>query len=374
MPSEVRVLHFYRTALPDSMGGTEQVMHQLGSSSGKHNVVIEVLSLSRNSVPQTLDMGGYRVHRARLDFQIASTGFSASAFRHFAQLASTVDVIHYHFPWPFMDLVHFATRINKPTLVTYHSDIIRQKSLLKLYRPLMRKFLRSVDSIVATSPNYLATSEVLKDYRDKVSVIPIGLDRDTYPEPDPASLEHWRARFGPRFFLFVGVLRYYKGLHILIEAAQGIDYPIVIVGAGPIETELKDQAARLGLHNVHFLGHVTDLDKVALLTLCYAVVFPSHLRSEAFGISLLEGAMYGKPLISSEIGTGTSYINVAGKTGLVVPPSDPQALRAAMQFLWEHPVEATGMGAQARARYEQYFTADEMMAAYAKLYRHLLTK
>ena len=105
-----------------------------------------------------------------------------------------------------------------------------------------------------------------------------------------------------------------------------------------------------------------------------AVVFPSHLRSEAFGISLLEGAMYGKPLISSEIGTGTSYINVAGKTGLVVPPSDPQALRAAMQFLWEHPVEATGMGAQARARYEQYFTADEMMAAYAKLYRHLLAK
>jgi rhamnosyl/mannosyltransferase len=205
-------------------------------------------------------------------------------------------------------------------------------------------------------------------------VIPIGLDRATYPEPTPSSLEHWRARFGTRFFLFVGVLRYYKGLHILIEAAQGVDYPIVIVGAGPIEVELKEQVARLGLHNVHFPGHVTDLDKVALLTLCYAVVFPSHLRSEAFGISLLEGAMYGKPMISSEIGTGTSFINVAGETGVVVPPSDPPALRTAMQFLWEHPVQAFEMGAKAQARYERYFTADEMMAAYAKLYRQLLAK
>lgn len=101
-----------------------------------------------------------------------------------------------------------------------------------------------------------------------------------------------------------------------LDAVQGTDYPVVIVGSGPVEAELKAHASRLGLRIVHFLGALPDEDKVALLRLCYAVVFPSHLRSEAFGISLLEGAMYGKPLISSEISTGTSYINVSEVFGV----------------------------------------------------------
>jgi rhamnosyl/mannosyltransferase len=286
-------------------------------------------------------------------------------------LAKKADVIHYHFPWPFMDVVHFATMVKKPTVVTYHSDIIRQKHLLKLYRPLKWKFLGDMSRIVATSPNYLATSDVLAKYKHKVSVIPIGLDKTTYPEPSAEKLAYWRDRLGPKFFLFVGVIRYYKGLHILMEAAQGTDYPIVIVGAGPIEEELKAQAAQLGLRNIHFLGHLPDEDKVALLTLCYGVLFPSHLRSEAFGISLLEGAMYGKPMISSEIGTGTTFINIADETGLVVPPSDPLAMRQAMQYLWEHPEQAAEMGRRAEARYWEHFTADQMVAEYVKLYREL---
>jgi rhamnosyl/mannosyltransferase len=66
-----------------------------------------------------------------------------------------------------------------------------------------------VDRIVATSPNYLATSDVLDKFREKTNVIPIGIDRSTYPEPSSTLLAHWRRRFGDRFFLFVGVLRYY---------------------------------------------------------------------------------------------------------------------------------------------------------------------
>jgi len=117
-----------------------------------------------------------------------------------------------------------------------------------------------------------------------------------------------------------------------------------------------------------------DTDKVALLTLCYGVVFPSHLRSEAFGISLLEGAMYGKPMISSEIGTGTTFINIENETGLVVPPSDPLALRQAMRYLWEHPEIAAEMGKRAEDRYWNYFTADKMVEEYVKLYRELAGK
>ena len=369
----MRILHFYKTSFPDTMGGVEQVINQIARGSGALGLDVDVLSLARNEAPPMLQIDGYRSHRAKLDFQYASTGFSVSAFARFAQLARRADIIHYHFPWPFMDVVHFATRSRKPTVVTYHSDIIRQKKLLKLYRPLQHRFLASADRIVATSPNYLATSGVLERYASKVTVIPIGLDRETYPKAEASTMATWRQRLGSKFFLFVGAIRYYKGLHILIEAAQHLDYPIAIVGAGPIEAELKAQAMQLGLTNVHFLGLLPDEDKVALLELCYGVVFPSHLRSEAFGISLLEGAMFGKPLISSEIGTGTTYINIAEETGLVVPPSDPAALRRAMQTLWNDPERATAMGQRGAARYWQHFTADRMVRSYANLYEGLLT-
>jgi rhamnosyl/mannosyltransferase len=218
----------------------------------------------------------------------------------------------------------------------------------------------------------LATSDVLAQYRQKVSVIPIGLDKLTYPVPSSEKLAYWRNKIGQKFFLFVGFMRYYKGLHILMEASKGVDYPIVIVGVGPIEGQLKQQAINLGLRNVHFLGHLSDEDKVALLTLCYGVLFPSHLRSEAFGVSLLEGAMYGKPMISCEIGTGTTFINISDETGLVVPPSDPLALRRAMQYLWEHPELAEEMGQKAEQRYWSHFTADQMVRSYVDLYRDLV--
>ena len=372
MSQPMRVLHFYKTYFPDSVGGVEQVIRQMCVGTGRLGITNQVLSLSRDRHLAPFDYEGHTVHRVPLNFEVASNAVSAQAIGKLARMAAEADVVHYHFPWPFMDMAHFLARIAKPTVVTYHSDIVRQKALLKLYEPLRHRFLDSVDTIVATSPNYLASSAVLDRYRDKTRVITFGLDKSSYPEPDQARLDHWRARVGPKFFLFVGVLRYYKGLHILLDAMAGTDYPVVIVGAGPIEAELKARAARLGLKRVQFVGAVNDLDKAALLKLCYAVAFPSHLRSEAFGISLLEGAMYGKPMISSEIGTGTTYINVHGETGLVVPPSDHEALRAAMHRLWNDPRMAQEMGQRAEARYWQLFTSAQMADNYARLYQELV--
>jgi rhamnosyl/mannosyltransferase len=372
MSKPMRVLHFYKTYFPDSVGGVEQVIRQMCVGTGRLGITNHVLSLSRGRHLEPFDYEGHTVHRAPLNFEVASNAVSVQAIGKLARMAAEADVVHYHFPWPFMDMAHFLARIDKPTVVTYHSDIVRQKALLKLYQPLKHRFLESVDTIVATSPNYLASSAVLDRYRDKTRVITFGLDKSSYPEPDQARLDHWRARVGPKFFLFVGVLRYYKGLHILLDAVAGTDYPVVIVGAGPIEEELKAHAERLGLKRVQFVGAVNDLDKAALLKLCYAVAFPSHLRSEAFGISLLEGAMYGKPMISSEIGTGTTYINVHGETGLVVPPSDHEALRAAMHRLWHDPQMAQEMGRRAEARYWQLFTSAQMADNYARLYQELV--
>ncbi|WP_053150596.1 glycosyltransferase family 4 protein [Pseudomonas sp. P97.38] len=368
----MRVLHFYKTYLPDSMGGIEQVIFQLCDSTDRLGINNTVLSLSREPVPHPIRIRQHDVHQARMDFQLASTGFSYSVFKKFRELAAEADVINYHFPWPFMDLVHFFSAVKKPYVVTYHSDIVRQRHLLKLYKPLMRRFLDGADRIVAASPNYVHTSDVLKNYPDKTRVITYGLNKSSYPQPDAERMASWKARLGERFFLFVGVMRYYKGLHILLDALKGTDYPVVIVGAGPLEQALHAQAAALGLRNLHFLGRLGDEDKVALLELSYAIVFPSHLRSEAFGISLLEGAMFGKPMISSEIGTGTSYINIHNETGLVVPPSDPDAFREAMRTLWDNPAQAHAMGAKAEARYRLLFTAEEMGRKWVELYEELL--
>ena len=178
--------------------------------------------------------------------------------------------------------------------------------------------------------------------------------------------------FGSGFFLFVGVLRYYKGLHILLNAIKDATYRVVIVGSGPVEIELRRQAGDLGLDNVRFSGYVDNETKMALFQLCRAVVFPSYLRSEAFGVTLLEGAMCGKPLISAEVGSGTSHINLHEQTGLVVTPGCPRALREAMDRLYYHTQLAETLGAQARQRYEERFTGAIMGQRYAEVYRDVL--
>jgi rhamnosyl/mannosyltransferase len=370
----MKVLHFYKTYHPLSYGGVEQVIYQLASGSSSHGVESTILTLSPHKVSRVTQVNGHRVHRCHSIFKIASTDFSLSAFYRFNELAKNVDVVHYHFPWPFMDMVHLTANTKKPSVVTYHSDIVRQKFLLKLYSPLKHQFLQSVDAIVATSPNYLMTSNVLQRYQDKVEVIPIGLNRDLYPAIQPERRQYWEKILGTKFFLFVGVLRYYKGLNILLEALALGDLPTVIIGAGPIESELKAQARLLQLKNIIFLGQVSDEDKVAILDLSFAIVFPSHLRAEAFGISLLEGAMFAKPMISSEIGTGTSFINIDQQTGIVVSPSSPRDLHLAMIYLWNNSEAAARMGLKAYERYKAFFTGDKICQNYANLYQRLIDK
>lgn len=369
----MRVLHVFKTYRPDSMGGIEQTIFQLCEAC--QPVESTVLTLSQQPArTQPLQIESHQVYQARQNLNLASTGLSWGVFKRFQQLAKNADIVHYHFPWPLMDLLHFHSRHNKPTVLSYHSDIVRQKTLLRFYRPLMHRFLDSVDQIVTASPNYLATSEVLARYQHKTEVIPYGLDKNSYTNIDPEHLARWQQHFPGGFFLFVGVMRYYKGLHILLDACKNTDYPVLIVGAGPMEAALREQAERLQLDNVHFVGPLADTEKNALLQLSRVVVFPSHLRSEAFGISLLEGAMFGKPMISSEIGTGTTYINIHNETGLVVPPSDPVALREAMQRLWHDSALAERMGKAAAERYQAFFTAERMGRSFSELYQRLVSR
>jgi len=366
----MRVLHFFKTYWPDTFGGVERTIAAICQGVESQGIQSEVLSLSVNPEANSRQFGGHFAHKAKLDFEVASTGFSRAAFRRFRELSHEADIVHFHFPWPLMDVIHLTSSRTKPSVVTYHSDVVKQKALLRLYEPLMMRFLGSVDSIVATSPNYLQSSPVLQRFKPKVSVIPLGLDESTYPTVDQDRRESWRSRLPSRFLVFIGVFRYYKGIHVLMDAAEKTGVPVVLIGGSQTD-DVRLEVQRRGIENMHFVGSVADEDKMAILDLSVGLVFPSHLRSEAFGLSLVEASMLGKPMISCEIGTGTSYVNRDGDTGLVIPPDNCDALAAAMVRLFDDDALAQQFGRNARQRYLAHFTAEQMAASYARLYQRL---
>jgi glycosyltransferase involved in cell wall biosynthesis len=370
----MRVLHVYKSYYPDTLGGIEQVIAQLSSGLRAIGDECRIFTLSRDPVPAILMRPEGEVHRSRVTAEISSNPVSIPALAEFRRQVDWADVVHYQFPWPFADLLHLACARGKPSVVTYQSDVVRQKWLRRAYQPLMSRFLESAGMVVATSPQYRDSSPVLGRMRSRVRIIPNGLDEKSYPPPRAEVLARWRERVGEGFFLFVGVLRYYKGLDTLLQAAKVCGARVVVAGTGPEEAGMRQFVASEGLHNVELLGAVSDEDKVCLLRLALGFVFPSDLRSEAFGMALVEAAMHGKPMISCEIGTGTSYVNVDGQTGWNVPPRDPRALADAMLKLRERPDEAARMGAAARERYLELLTARRMAQSYREAYGEVMAR
>ena len=367
----MKVLHVYKTYLPDSIGGVEMAIQELTQGIRSHDIESQVLTVSHQTTDHQTDQ--IKINRLKTSFSISSCPFSIDFIKKFHDYTASADIIHYHFPWPFAEMIHLYKDIKKPSLVTYHSDIVRQRFLKPFYRPLMKAFLSSAHCIVTTSQNYLDSSEDLQPFRDKCRVIPIGLS-DTADHNVASKIAHWKERLPKNFILYIGVTRYYKGLHLLLEAAGYTDANIVIAGSGPLDAELKERVATETLDNVHLIGRISESDKSALLHLTSAVILPSHLRSEAFGITLVEGLMYGKPLISTDIGTGTSYINQHKKTGFVVPTNDVKQLLKAINKLHYDETLSQRFGQAARERYIQNFTQAQYCQRYANVYHQLLGK
>lgn len=370
----MKILHVYRTYYPDPPGGLQEAIRQIAVSTRAFNVESRVFTLSPNPMPAEIQRDEARVIRRRSLAAPASCDIGGiSSFLCFAEAAKWADVIHYHFPWPFADLLHQVVHPKVPAIMTYHSDIVRQRWLAQLYNPLMRQTLKSMVTIVATSPAYAQTSPVLSapDIAPKVRVIPLGIDASTYQKWEDASiLGRLNLSNSELFFLFIGVLRYYKGVHYLIEAALHIKAKVVVAGSGPELAKLKVQAQQLGASNIIFAGQINDEEKVFLLRHCRALVLPSHLRSEAYGMVLVEASMFGKPMISCEIGTGTSFVNADGVTGIVIPPENSQALAKAMELLLENDALVSQFGDSARIRYQEMFSGEKLAHAYCELYRN----
>lgn len=366
----MHIIHVYRTYFEDRTG-IPTVINTLTNSIDEPDIKQEVLFLAKNpqQIPKYYDGAILTPFKRELSFSSADMTFTQ--FFKFRNALKKADVIHYHFPWPFMDLLHLSLLGSKPkTIVTYHSDIVKQKKLNVIYKPLMSAFLKNMDHIIATSDNYLNSSLVLQSYREKTSSIPLGLADRNLTKPLP--LESTRfSNIKKPFALFIGSLRYYKGLDYLIAAAEKMDCQILIAGSGKNQSNLEE-ITHCKAPNVIFLGEVSENEKAALLHACRVVVFPSHVRSEAYGLTLVEACMFGKPMISCEIGTGTSYVNQHEKTGLVIPPADTDALRSAIKQLMDNSDLAEKMGLAARARFLKYLTAEKMAKSYLSLYKKLI--
>lgn len=372
----MRVLHVYRTYFPDPPGGLQEAIRQIALSSQPFGVDARIFALSPKPEPSVVERVEGVVVRARSWAAPASCDLgSKKAFTLFRDHAEQSDVVHYHFPWPFGDVLQLFSNPRRPAVMTYHSDVVRKGVLGYFYQPLMRCMLRRMEAVVATSNAYIDSSPVLGRLVQphRLHVIPLGITEQSYRGfmKEAAGIEV-ESRFGVapgRYMLFVGVLRPYKGLDTLIEAAAGTNIPVLIVGSGRVERRLRTSAAAHG--NVRFVGQVGDSEKIALIQGCRALVLPSHLRSEAFGMVLVEAAMCGKPMISCDIGTGTSFVNLHEKTGFVVPPNSPGDLAWAMRALLENNELAERMGKAARERYEQLFSGEALGRAYAELYREV---
>lgn len=360
----MKVLHIYKTYYPDSIGGVERSIKNIINGTRAYGLHSNVLSTYKKKASRYISF--------RQNFEISSMPVSLSLIFNFKKIIKEFDILHYHYPWPFMDFLHLLLNIKKPSLITYHSDIVRQKRLKILYNPLRTLFFSKVNKIVCSSKNYLNSSKDLQKFKNKTTVIPFGIKKSDY-FIEKKKLKIFKTKYGSNFVIFIGVLRYYKGLNYLIDAIAQTNHKLLIVGNGKIYDEIQTYIKKKS-NNIKILRNISDSQLPYLIKLSKCLVLPSHLRSEAFGFSLLEGLMFGKPLISCDIKTGTSFININNLTGYVVKPKSSIKIKNALNKIFTNCSERNKFEKNSIRRFNQYFTQKKMAKSYVKLYRSILNK
>ena len=366
----MRVLHVYKDYYP-VLGGIENHVRLVaeGQAAAGHDVTVLATAPGGRTVVET--RGGVRVIKAGRVAKVASTPLSLSMPGHLYR--QQPDITHLHFPYPPAEAAQMPLLGRRPTVLSYHSDIVRQKRILAFYQPLMQQMLRRVDRILVSSPAYLASSTILARVSERCTVLPYGIEQERFRTPMPEQVATLRERYGPGpTVLFVGVLRYYKGLRYLLEAMQHVPGRLVIVGEGPEGVALRAQAETLGLvDRVHFAGAVDDESLPAYYQAADIFCLPASERSEAFGLVQVEALSVGLPIVSTELGTGTSYVNQSGVSGLVVPPRDADALTRALTRLVHDDELRETLAAGARQRADA-FTAQRMFRDIDTVYADVL--
>lgn len=377
----MHILHVYKD-YPPVLGGIEAHIQTLARHQVHQGLQVTVLVTNPAPLPAGLRTrvsleDGVTVIRSGRCLTTASTPLSP--VQAWWQRRLRPDVVHLHFPYPPGEVANLLWGQGRVTVITYHSDVIRQQLILRLYRPLLRRVLARADAIIATSHAYVTSSPFLAPLADSVQVIPLGIDLDPFLHADQAAARTLRARFtGDRsdhhLLLFVGRLRYYKGVDVLLRALVQVPGAVLlVVGAGPMKQAWEALARDLGLGpRVHFLGDVPAEALPAHYAAADLFILPATSRAEAMGLVLVEAMATGVPVISTELGTGTSYVNQHGVTGLVVPPGDVTALTAAIDTLLADPRRRERMGRRAQARVRQEFDAAMMAERVLEVYTRAL--
>lgn len=364
----LRVLHVGKY-YPPYHGGMETHLHALCTAIRQQvDVEVVVANDARRTVREEVD--GVPVTRLGTLARLASTPFTpglTDAIRH-----ARADIVHLHFPHPTGILAWLASRTRSRLVVTYHSDVVRQRVLGALFSPLLDRALARADAIVCTSPQYVETSTALARHRARCRVLPFGVPTDVLSEASPAEVARIRAQWGPRLVLAVGRLVPYKGFGYLVRAMRDLDARLVIIGNGPERPALEREIAQSGLGDrVALVGSVPTL--APWLHAADVFALPSVQRSEAFGLVQVEAMVCGKPVVNTALDSGVPYVSVHGETGLTVPPRDPAALAAALRRLLDDGALRARLGAAGRLRAARLFSveamATETLALYAELTR-----
>ncbi|HAJ38690.1 MAG TPA: glycosyl transferase family 1 [Chloroflexi bacterium] len=374
----MRVLYLYKDYFP-VLGGIENHIKMLAE--GLRTCGVETQVLVTNTINRTVaaHIEGVPVLKTARQINVSSAPVSLPFFPAVRRLEEGVDIAHLHMPYPPGELGQLLLGRSRRLVATYHSDIVRQRVLGALYRPFLWQVLRRANLIAVSNPVYIQDSPFLRHYTAKCRVIHFGIDLERFAATTAVQerAAAWRARYaGKALLLFVGRLRHYKGINVLVEAMRDVtNAHALIVGIGPMEAAWRAQAQAMGVTDrVTFLGELNDADVVALYHAADLFVLPSTNRAETLGIVQLEAMACGLPVICTELGTGTSYVNQHGVTGLVVPPRDPAALAAAIRQLAAHPDQRMHMGAAGRQRVEQEFAREVMLARVLDFYREALER
>lgn len=368
---KMRVLEVNKAYYPH-IGGIESLVKQYSEELGAMpDVSVEVLVCRSDKGKGSVEVvDGVNVTKANSFGTYFSCPVSFDFIRKFRKMAAQADVVEIHVPFPLADVALMLSGYKGKVVVAWHSDVVKQKKLLTLYKPFMKYLLKRADKIIVATEGHIKGSDYLPEYADKCEVIPYGLTLDKYDSVElKPVLTDLLSDKSSRKVLFSGRLVPYKGIAFLVEAFKSVNNAeLFIIGEGVLEEELKAAVAAAGLTDrVHFMGFVEDAVLKSAFADCDIFVLPSVLKSEAFGIVQIEAMAYGKPVINTNLDSGVPYISVDGETGITVPPSDPAALSAAINKLVADESLRASLGAAARKRVEEHFNEDDVIKALYKV-------
>jgi rhamnosyl/mannosyltransferase len=360
----MHIVHLYKDYYP-ILGGIENHVRALAELQAAAGQCVTVLVTNPGGQPGREERAGVTIVRAPRLATVASTPLSLTFPLLLRRLQP--DITHLHFPYPIGEASQWLLGRRRPYVITYHSDVVRQQSILRLYRPLLRRVLRGAARILPTSENYVRSSPYLRPLAARCTVVPLSVD----PAPFAGASPLLPAANVPTL-VFMGRHRYYKGLDDLLHALRGLDARLLVGGDGPMRAGWERLSGKLGLsEQVCFLGDVPDADLPRLYASGDIFVLPANSRAEAFGAVLLEAMAAGLPCVTTELGTGASYVVQHERTGLVAPPRNPAALHAALQRLLGDPALRRQMGAAGRARVLAEFTPQQLLQRVQAVYEEV---